>query len=219
MLEQRGMLVDKELSLLSVKVEPPELSEVVRYALELRGKKIRACLVTLACEAVGGSVLPALVPAVVVEMVHNTSLILDDVIDRSDLRRGRKTINSRWGNDMALIACDALLALAIRQIARTDVRLTTAIIESASGSLLQLAEGEALTVALQGGERATSASRSARPRRCSGLRRRPGPSRAKALTRKSPHCGGTANAWASPSRSGTTCSTSSRVTWRPASPG
>jgi geranylgeranyl pyrophosphate synthase len=85
-----------------------------------------------------------MIPAVVVEMIHNTSLILDDVIDASDMRRGRKTINSRWGNNMALIACDAMLALAIREAVKTDLRLTSSIIESASGSLLQLAEGEAL---------------------------------------------------------------------------
>jgi geranylgeranyl diphosphate synthase type I len=143
-LEQRGELIDMELSLLSVRIEPPELAEIVRYALAQRGKKVRASLLTLSCEAVGGSTARALIPAVVVEMIHNTSLILDDVIDASDMRRGRKTINSRWGNNMALIACDAMLALAIREAVKTDMRLTSSIIESASGSLLQLAEGEAL---------------------------------------------------------------------------
>lgn len=125
-------------------MEPPELAEVVRYALALRGKKVRASLLTLACEAVGGSITRALIPAVVVEMIHNTSLIMDDVIDTSDMRRGRRTINSRWGNNMALIACDAMLALAIREAVRADIKLTSSLIESASGSLLQLAEGEAL---------------------------------------------------------------------------
>jgi geranylgeranyl pyrophosphate synthase len=144
LLEQRGQLIDKELSLLSIKVEPPELAEVVRYALALRGKKVRASLLTLSCEAVGGSITRALIPAVVIEMIHNTSLIMDDVIDASDMRRGRRTINSRWGNNMALIACDAMLALAIREAVRADVRLTSSLIESASGSLLRLAEGEAL---------------------------------------------------------------------------
>jgi geranylgeranyl diphosphate synthase type I len=143
-LEQRGWLIDKELSLLSVMIEPPELAEVVRYALAQRGKKVRASLLTLSCEAVGGSTAQALIPAVVVEMVHNTSLILDDVIDASDMRRGRKTINSRWGNNMALIACDAMIALAIREAVKTDLRLTSSIIGSASGSMLRLAEGEAL---------------------------------------------------------------------------
>jgi geranylgeranyl diphosphate synthase type I len=148
-LEQRGRLIDKELSLLSVMIEPPELAEVVRYALAQRGKKVRASLLTLSCEAVGGSMTRAMIPAVVVEMVHNTSLILDDVIDASDMRRGRKTINSRWGNNMALIACDAMIALAIREAVKTDLRLTSSIIESASGSMLQLAEGEALELVRQ----------------------------------------------------------------------
>ncbi len=101
-------------------------------------------MLTIACEAVGGSLTRALVPALMVEMVHNTSLILDDVIDASDMRRGRKTINSRWGNNMALLACDAMLALAIRQAAKTDLKLTSSIIECASDSLLNLAEGEAM---------------------------------------------------------------------------
>jgi geranylgeranyl diphosphate synthase, type I len=148
-LEQRGRLIDNELSLLSVMIEPPELAEVVRYALAQRGKKVRASLLTLSCEAVGGSTARALIPAVVVEMVHNTSLILDDVIDASDMRRGRKTINSRWGNNMALIACDAMLALAIREAVKTDVQLTSSIIKTASDSLLQLAEGEALELVRQ----------------------------------------------------------------------
>jgi geranylgeranyl diphosphate synthase type I len=144
LLESRGALIERELSLLSVRIEPPELAEVVQYALSQRGKKVRASMLTIACEAVGGSLTRALVPALMVEMVHNTSLILDDVIDASDMRRGRKTINSRWGNNMALLACDAMLALAIRQAAKTELKLTASIIECASDSLLNLAEGEAM---------------------------------------------------------------------------
>ena len=144
LLESRGALIEREISMLSVRIEPPELAEVVRYALSQHGKKVRASLLTIASEAVGGSLAKALVPAVMVEMVHNTSLILDDVIDASDMRRGRKTINSRWGNDMALLACDAMIALAIRQAVKTDLKLSVSIIECASDSLLNLAEGEAM---------------------------------------------------------------------------
>jgi geranylgeranyl diphosphate synthase type I len=144
LLESRASMIDRELNLLSYAIEPPELAEIIRYALAQRGKKIRASMLTLTCEAVGGNLAKALVPAVVVEMIHNTSLILDDVIDASDTRRGRKTINSMWGNNMALIACDAMLALAIRQASRSDAQMTSSIIECASTSLLCLAEGEAM---------------------------------------------------------------------------
>ncbi|CAJ36439.2 polyprenyl synthetase family protein [Methanocella arvoryzae] len=143
-LESRATLIDKEMGLLSFVIEPPELAEVVRYALCQKGKKIRASLLTIACEAVGGNIAQAMVPAAVVEMIHNTSLVLDDVIDNAETRRGRSTINHRWGNNMALIACDALLALTIRQASKSSVNMTNAIIECAANSMLSLAEGEAL---------------------------------------------------------------------------
>ncbi len=143
-LESRAALIDKEMAMLSFVIEPPELAEVIKYAMTQKGKKVRASLLTISCEAVGGHIAQALVPAVVVEMIHNTSLILDDIIDAAETRRGRSTINHRWGNNMALIACDAMLAMAIRQASRSNAEMTGAIIECAANSMLSLAEGEAL---------------------------------------------------------------------------
>lgn len=122
LLETRAALIDKEFDLLSYAIEPPELAEVVRYALSQRGKRVRSTMLTLSCEAVGGSLSTALVPAMVVEMIHNASLIMDDVIDASDMRRGKATVNARWGKDLALVACDAMLALAIKRASGSDLR-------------------------------------------------------------------------------------------------
>lgn len=144
LLESRAALIDKEMELLSIVIEPRELAEVVKYALCQKGKKVRASLLTISCEAVGGNITQAMVPAAVIEMIHNTSLVMDDVIDAAETRRGRSTINHRWGNNMALIACDALLALTIKQASKSDAKLTNAIIECAANSMLSLAEGEAL---------------------------------------------------------------------------
>jgi geranylgeranyl diphosphate synthase type I len=140
----RAAIIDKELELISYAIDPPELAEVVKYALSQKGKRLRSTILTISCEAVGGSLSQAMVPALVVEMIHNTSLILDDIIDSSETRRGKATINARWGNHMALIACDAMLALAIKQASKSDIDVTRSIIECASGSLLKLAEGEAM---------------------------------------------------------------------------
>jgi geranylgeranyl pyrophosphate synthase len=60
LLESRGALIEREISLLSVRIDPPELAEVVRYALSQHGKKVRASLLTIASEAVGGSLAKAL---------------------------------------------------------------------------------------------------------------------------------------------------------------
>jgi geranylgeranyl diphosphate synthase type I len=143
-LERRAALIDHRLSLLSYAIEPSSLSEVVGYALAQRGKRIRSTVLTLACESVGGDMDRAITPALAVEMLHNTSLVLDDIIDGSEIRRGMSTINNRWGNEMALIACDVMLSLAIREITRSELGLTKPMIECVADSMLRLAEGEAM---------------------------------------------------------------------------
>jgi len=148
-LEARAALIDSRLSMLSYAIEPSALSEVVRYAIAQKGKRIRSTVLTLACESVGGNMDRAIAPALAVEMLHNTSLVLDDIIDGSDIRRGKATINNRWGNEMALIACDVMLSLAIREITRSELGLTKPMIECVADSMLRLAEGEAMELEKQ----------------------------------------------------------------------
>ncbi len=149
-LETRAAIVENRLSMLTYAIEPASLAEVVRYSLAQKGKRIRATILTLSCEAVGGDMDKALIPAMAMEMLHNTSLILDDIIDASETRRGKATINSRWGNDMALIACDVMLSLAIREITKSDLGLTKPMIECVADSMLMLAEGEAMELEKRG---------------------------------------------------------------------
>lgn len=144
LMEKRASMIDSRLNALAYAIEPMSLSEVVRYALSLKGKRIRTTVLTLSCEAAGGDMERAMAPAMAVEMLHNTSLVLDDIIDKSDIRRGKATINNRWGNEMALIACDVMLSLAIREITRSDLGLTKQMIDCVADSMLRLAEGEAL---------------------------------------------------------------------------
>jgi geranylgeranyl diphosphate synthase type I len=144
LMEKRASMIDGRLNALAYAIEPMSLSEVVRYALSLKGKRIRTTVLTLSCEAAGGEMEKAIAPAMAVEMLHNTSLVLDDIIDKSDIRRGKATINNRWGNEMALIACDVMLSLAIREITRSDLGLTKQMIDCVADSMLRLAEGEAL---------------------------------------------------------------------------
>lgn len=143
-LEKRAALIDGRLSLLSYAIEPKRLAEVVAYALAQKGKRLRSTVLTLACEAVGGDVERAIAPAMAVEILHNASLVMDDIIDQSDLRRGNATISHRWGNEMALIACDVMLSLAIREVTRSDVGITKRMVECVAESMLRLGEGEAM---------------------------------------------------------------------------
>ena len=76
------------------------------------GKLVRPALVLLAAEAVGAALTAALPGAVAVELVHNFSLLHDDLMDRDVERRHRRTVWSIWGPATAILAGDALLALA-----------------------------------------------------------------------------------------------------------
>ncbi len=79
---------------------------------EAQGKRIRPMLLLLCCSASGGDWTAALPAAASVELIHNFSLVHDDIQDGSDLRRGRATVWKKWGPAHAINAGDALLILA-----------------------------------------------------------------------------------------------------------
>ncbi|MEW5870249.1 MAG: polyprenyl synthetase family protein [Chloroflexota bacterium] len=79
---------------------------------EARGKRIRPMLVLLTAQAAGGSWQTALPAAAAVELIHNFSLVHDDIQDQSPLRRGRPTVWTQWGVAQAINAGDALYTLA-----------------------------------------------------------------------------------------------------------
>ncbi|MCX9075509.1 MAG: polyprenyl synthetase family protein [Candidatus Methanoperedens sp.] len=138
-LVERVELVDSEMPDLLFEIKPPELAAAVAYAIESKGKRIRPALVTLACEAVGGTARDASFAAASIELIHSSSLVLDDVIDKSEKRRGKYTIHKMWGTDMALLTVQILAALSLR-IAARDPRLIRAIADS----LFCMGEGEAM---------------------------------------------------------------------------
>ena len=89
------------------------------------GKRIRPVLTLLACEACGGSVETALPAAAAIELLHNFSLIHDDIEDRDELRRGRPTLWRLWGDAQAINAGDAMFALAHEAIEKLTERGVT----------------------------------------------------------------------------------------------
>jgi geranylgeranyl diphosphate synthase type I len=76
------------------------------------GKRVRPLFTLLACQAAGAAPQRALPAAAAVEIIHNFSLVHDDIEDRSDMRRGRRTVWSLWGEAQAINVGDGLFALA-----------------------------------------------------------------------------------------------------------
>jgi len=102
---------------------PPKLAEAIRYSLLAPGKRLRPMLVLMAAEACNGSSEAAMPAACAVEMVHAYSLVHDDLpaMDDDDLRRGQPTCHKRFGEAMAILAGDALLAMAF-EVLSTEVQ-------------------------------------------------------------------------------------------------
>ncbi len=86
--------------------------ERFRPTVARTGKRLRPLLTLLACQAAGGSPQHALPAAAAVEIIHNFSLVHDDIEDRSPTRRGRRTVWSLWGEAQAINTGDAMFVLA-----------------------------------------------------------------------------------------------------------
>lgn len=97
---------------------PEKIYEAMRYSLLAGGKRLRPILCLATCEMLGGTVEMALATACAVEMIHTMSLIHDDLpaMDNDDYRRGKLTNHKIYGEDIAILAGDGLLAYAFEYV-------------------------------------------------------------------------------------------------------
>jgi geranylgeranyl diphosphate synthase type I len=120
---------------------------------EARGKRIRPLLVLLSAAAAGGAWQAALPAASAVELVHNFSLIHDDIQDNSPLRRGRPTVWKRWGVAQAINSGDAMLTLAHLSCLRLAAQLSAEVALQAAAILqqacLELTQGQYLDLSYE----------------------------------------------------------------------
>ncbi len=141
---------------------PPVLGNILRYHMGWQdehgdrcsresGKFIRSTLCLLSCRAVGGNTLQAIPAAAAIELIHNFSLIHDDIEDASYERHHRPTVWKLWGQSQAINAGDAMFALAYLALARlkergiADKKIVNCA-EALSRACLELCEGQYLDV-------------------------------------------------------------------------
>jgi farnesyl diphosphate synthase len=115
-------VVERALSAWVSEEAPAQLGEAMRYAVLDGGKRLRPLLVLAACEAVRGDERAALRAACAVELIHAYSLVHDDLpcMDNDVLRRGKPTVHVKFGEAQALLAGDALQALAFELLVPAD---------------------------------------------------------------------------------------------------
>ena len=137
-LERRRDRVEERLQAVIDAIAPDELAEQVGHVALSGGKRVRPTVTVLVCEALGGEPADAVDFAVGIELVHNASLVIDDIIDESELRRGTPAAWAEYGHGPAIIASDGLLGEAFALFS-SDERAMQTVAES----MVELGEGEA----------------------------------------------------------------------------
>ncbi len=149
-MEHYRELINERLSAVVIKPHPVSFYEPVRYVLEAGGKRIRPILVILACQASGGTVESCLDAAVAVEILHNFTLVHDDIMDKDDLRRNRVTVHKKWDEATAILAGDGLVALAYHYLLKTEHDDIKTIANIFTNGIIDVCEGQALDKEFEG---------------------------------------------------------------------
>lgn len=139
---------------------PEIIHKAMRYSVFAGGKRLRPIMVMEACRAFGGDVEKAMPFACAIEMIHTYSLIHDDLpaLDNDDYRRGRLTSHKMFGENMAILAGDALLHHAFETMAEAcvkmnDIKYTKAMLAIAQGAGINgMVAGQVVDVISEGKE-------------------------------------------------------------------
>ncbi len=122
--------------------EPAALYEPIAYSLELGGKRLRPLLVLLSCDLFGGDIDHAIDPAMGVEIFHNFTLLHDDIMDNALLRRGKKTVFTKWNQNTAILSGDTMFVMAYEYVSRTDPSLLPEVLQLFNETARQVCEGQ-----------------------------------------------------------------------------
>ena len=131
--------------------KPKQLYDAGRYLIHAGGKRLRPFLTIKACEATGGRQRDAIPFAAALEILHNFTLVHDDVMDHDDLRRGKPTVHAKYGEPMAILAGDLLFAKVYQSVldyapARMSPDDALVTLRRMTDAIIVLCEGQALDV-------------------------------------------------------------------------
>lgn len=129
---------------------PPELAEPIAYTLDGGGKRLRPLLTVLAAEACGASPHRAAPLAAAIEILHNFTLVHDDIMDRSPLRRGKPTVYVRWDESTAILAGDTMMGIAYRLLSEHyDAETCRQLVAEFSAAFIEICIGQAEDIAFR----------------------------------------------------------------------
>ena len=136
--------LEKKLSVLLENKEPKSLYEPCSYVIRSGGKRLRPFLVLISAKAAGGKFSQAYNAAIAVELVHNFTLVHDDIMDNADLRRGRPTLHVKYDMSTAILAGDNLIVLAYQFLLKDSKINSNKVTSTFTQGIIDVCEGQSL---------------------------------------------------------------------------
>lgn len=141
--EEIDSYLEKGIALLDAAEQPQELYNPIRYILSIGGKRIRPKLCLLTYSLFKDTIDDAAIyPALGLEIFHEFTLIHDDIMDKSDMRRGMPTVHKKWNDNIAILSGDVMSILAYKYMAKAPVDKLPEILKLFTTTAIQICEGQ-----------------------------------------------------------------------------
>lgn len=135
-------VIEKKLRTAFINSEPKSLYDPCAYALESGGKRLRPFLVLISAKAVGGKTKDVYNAALAVEILHNFTLIHDDIMDNADKRRGRASLHKIYDENTAILAGDNLMAVSYKYLTKDCKNNVPEIVDHFTQGIIEICEGQ-----------------------------------------------------------------------------
>ena len=122
--------------------KPTNLYEPMKYAVNIGGKRLRPILCEVVYSALGGKKKEKLYPALAIELLHNFTLVHDDIMDNDEKRRGMPTVHTKWDLATGVLSGDGVIALAYRVLLKEKFKQQDRIMNIFTDGLIEVCEGQ-----------------------------------------------------------------------------
>ncbi len=143
-IKQYLSLIDNEINTLNTYQDVPLFYDPIHYVLQLPGKKIRPLMLMLSCGMAGGKIEDARFAAAAVELLHNFTLVHDDIMDNDETRRGMPSVHIKWDTNTAILAGDGLLGFSFQKLLQSPVTNRDILAEKFTEAMIVICEGQGL---------------------------------------------------------------------------
>ncbi|MDY0281053.1 MAG: polyprenyl synthetase family protein [Salinivirgaceae bacterium] len=141
-LDDLQLFINKAIESTNYGFNPENLYDPVHYTMSMGGKRIRPLLTLICCQLYGKSIDKAIPAAMALEIFHNSTLLHDDIMDNSMVRRNLPTVFKKWSTNIAILSGDAMIMLAYKQLNQLEEKIKSSVFETFNKATLEVCEGQ-----------------------------------------------------------------------------